>query len=355
MRLADHITRLPRPFDRERGEAVARAVPELDAALYDLIAGAAGCSPYLASLIEKEAAWLATALEDVDQAMSQALAAPDRDTRDLKPLLRLAKRRVALIAGLADLAGVWSLEDVTGALTRLADMSCAAALDVALAEQVRRGRLPDADPGLFVLAMGKMGAFELNYSSDIDLICLFDASRHAPSDYGMIRKGCVRAVQEMSKTLSDLTEDGYVFRTDLRLRPDPSVTPVVLSTEAAERYYESLGRTWERAAYIKARPCAGDLAAGASFLNELRPFVWRRHLDFAAIQDAHDMRLAIRAHKGTGGPITLPGHDMKLGRGGIREIEFFTQTRQLIAGGRDTDLRVRDTVTGLQRLASRGW
>lgn len=209
--------------------------------------------------------------------------------------------------------------------------------------------------GLFVLAMGKMGAFELNYSSDIDLICLFDETRHDPADYTKLRKGCVRAVQEMCKLLSDLTGDGYVFRTDLRLRPDPSVTPVVLSTGAAERYYESLGRTWERAAYIKARPCAGDLAAGEAFLDELRPFVWRRHLDFAAVQDAHDMRLAIRAHKGTGGPITLPGHDMKLGRGGIREIEFFTQTRQLIAGGRDPDLQVRDTVTGLSRLAAKGW
>jgi len=149
--------------------------------------------------------------------------------------------------------------------------------------------------------------------------------------------------------------DGYVFRTDLRLRPDPAVTPVCIAMEAAERYYESLGRTWERAAYIKARPCAGDLGAGARFITALRPFVWRRHLDFAAIQDAHDMRLAIRAHKGLGGPITLPGHNMKLGRGGIREIEFFTQTRQLIAGGRDPDLRLRGTCESLGVLAEKGW
>ncbi|GGX46745.1 glutamate-ammonia-ligase adenylyltransferase [Tateyamaria omphalii] len=355
MRLEDHITRMPRPFDPERGQAAASAVPAFGGALRDLIVGTAGCSPYLAGLIEKEGTWLPAALDDLDAALEQVLMPPSQDVSSLKPALRQAKRRVALLAALADLSGAWCLEEVTGALTRLADMACDVALSSAIAEQVRRGRLPDSDVGLFVLAMGKMGAFELNYSSDIDLICLFDETRHAPSDYASIRKSCVRAVQEMCKLLSDLTEDGYVFRTDLRLRPDPSVTPVVLSTGAAERYYESLGRTWERAAYIKARPCAGDLLAGQAFLDELRPFVWRRHLDFAAVQDAHDMRLAIRTHKGTGGPITLPGHDMKLGRGGIREIEFFTQTRQLIAGGRDPDLQVRDTVSGLSCLAIKGW
>ncbi|APX11268.1 glutamine-synthetase adenylyltransferase [Tateyamaria omphalii] len=355
MRLADHILRVPRPFDAERGQAAAAAVPEVTSAMRDVLVGAAGCSPFLAGLIEKEAAWLADAVDDASAALAQVLSPPQPDLNALKPVLRQAKRRVALLAGLADLAGAWSLEEVTGALTQLADMACDVALTAALAEQVRRGKLPDTDVGLFVLAMGKMGAGELNYSSDIDLICLFDETRHDPADYAAVRKACVRAVQDMCKLLSDLTSDGYVFRTDLRLRPDASVNPVVLSAGAAERYYESLGRTWERAAYIKARPCAGDIAAGEAFLTELRPFVWRRHLDFAAVQDAHDMRLAIRAHKGTGGPITLPGHDMKLGRGGIREIEFFTQTRQLIAGGRDVDLRVRDTVTGLQRLAEKEW
>jgi glutamate-ammonia-ligase adenylyltransferase len=128
-----------------------------------------------------------------------------------------------------------------------------------------------------------------------------------------------------------------------------------MAMEAAENYYESLGRTWERAAYIKANPVAGDLAAGNRFLDTLTPFVWRKHLDFAAIEDAHNMRLAIREHKGLGGPITLPGHNMKLGRGGIREIEFYTQTRQLIAGGRDPSLRVRGTVEGLSALSFAGW
>ncbi|WP_415920367.1 glutamine-synthetase adenylyltransferase [Tateyamaria sp. SN6-1] len=353
MSLMSSLTRMPRPHQPDRGRDVAAAVAVTDPVARDLIAGAAGCSPYLASLIEKETAWLPGALEAPETALADALCAPS--DVPLKPALRQAKRRVALLTALADLGGAWSLEQVTGALTDLGDMACEVALAEGLALQRKRGKLPDGEVGLFVLAMGKMGAAELNYSSDIDLICLFDETRHEPADYATIRSACVKAVQHMCGTLSDLTEDGYVFRTDLRLRPDPSVTPVVISTGAAERYYESVGRTWERAAYIKARVCAGDIAAGETFLKELRPFVWRRHLDFAAVQDAHDMRLAIRAHKGTGGPITLPGHNMKLGRGGIREIEFFTQTRQLIAGGRDPDLRVRGTVEGLEHLARKGW
>ncbi|MEL7098248.1 MAG: glutamine-synthetase adenylyltransferase [Pseudomonadota bacterium] len=354
-------TRLPRPFDPRAGDGA--AVPGLSGDAAALVAGAAGGSPYLAALIEKEAGWLAGAFADIDAAVSTELdalpaAAPDT----LKSTLRRAKRRVALVAALADLGGVWRLEQVTGALTTLADAACDAALRTSLHNVAARGKLPGVGPddlhdcaSLTVLAMGKMGAGELNYSSDIDLICLFDESRFDPSDFAEARAGLVRATRAMCALLSDITDEGYVFRTDLRLRPDPSVTPVCVGMEAAERYYESQGRTWERAAFIKARPCAGDISGGAAFLKTLNPFVWRKHLDFAAIEDAHNMRLAIRAHKGTGGPITLPGHDMKLGRGGIREIEFFTQTRQLIAGGRDPDLRVRQTVGGLEMLARKGW
>ena len=203
--------------------------------------------------------------------------------------------------------------------------------------------------------MGKMGAGELNYSSDVDLICLFDETRFSPDDYSDARASFIRAVRKMCQTLSERTAEGYVFRTDLRLRPDASVTPVAISMEAAERYYESFGRTWERAAFIKARICAGDVVGGDRFLKTLEPFVWRRHLDYAAIQDAHDMRLRIRDHKGIHGPVSHLGHDLKLGQGGIREIEFFTQTRQIIAGGRDADLRVKGTVDGLSVLAQKGW
>ncbi|MEO0904578.1 MAG: glutamine-synthetase adenylyltransferase, partial [Pseudomonadota bacterium] len=279
---------------------------------------------------------------------------------DLTAGLRQAKRRVALLAGLADLGGVWSLETVTQVLTDFADAAVQVTITQLVAAEVARGKLPGgSDPadagGMVVLAMGKLGAGELNYSSDIDLICLFDETRFDPEDYHEVRSAFIRVTRKMTAILSDVREGGYVFRTDLRLRPDASVTPVCLSMEAAERYYESVGRTWERAAFIKARVCAGDQKAGRRFLGTLRPFVWRKHLDFAAIQDAHDMRLKIRDHKGLHGPLVLEGHNMKLGRGGIREIEFFTQTRQLIAGGRDPSLRSSRTREGLAALAAADW
>ena len=361
--LSSQITRTPRIFNEGRAADAIALIDGFDPAVADLIKGAVSAAPYLMGLLEKEAGWLREAVQDPDTAVDEVITgAATLAPSDLADGLRRGKRRVALMAALADLGGAWSLEQVTGALTDFADAACGAALRGGLAAQIRRGKVPglteddlhDAG-GMVVLAMGKMGAHELNYSSDIDLICLFDETRFDPDDFHEARTGFVRATRTMSGTLNDLTAEGYVFRTDLRLRPDPAVTPVCMAMEAAERYYESLGRTWERAAYIKARPAAGDLAAGDRFLKALRPFVWRRHLDFAAIQDAHDMRLAIREHKGLGGPITLPGHNMKLGRGGIREIEFFTQTRQLIAGGRDPELRLRGTCESLTVLADKGW
>ncbi len=357
------IQRMPRPFDPSLGAEARALVTDVAPEAGELIAGAAGSSPYLKGLIEQEKVWLAQALAQPDQALAEVMQdARGLPAEQLKPGLRQAKRRMALLTALADLAGAWRLEKVTAALTDFGALAADIAAKAEIAALIRRGKLPgmteddvETAAGMIILAMGKMGAHELNYSSDIDLIVLFDETRFDPDDFYDARHGMVRATRNFCATLSDKTADGYVFRTDLRLRPDPGVTPVCMAAEAAERYYESLGRTWERAAYIKARPCAGDIEAGQRFLNTLRPFVWRRHLDFAAIQDAHDMRLRIRENKGTGGALTIPGHDMKLGQGGIREIEFFTQTRQLIAGGRDPDLRVRGTVPGLAALADKGW
>ena len=357
------ITRVPTAFEPDLGQDALNVLPSLEGQQAELIYGAAGCSPYLKGLILKEAKWLQSALEGPDAAVADLFEAlPQIDAKAMPAVLREAKRRIALLTGLADLGGVWSLEKVTQVLTQFADLAVNSALRTCIAAEIARGKLPgmtqdnieDAG-GMTVLAMGKMGAFELNYSSDIDLICLFDETRFEPDDFHDARSSFVRATRRMAAMLNDLTGDGYVFRTDLRLRPDPGVTPVCMAMEAAERYYESLGRTWERAAYIKARPCAGDITAGEGFLNTLTPFVWRKHLDFAAIQDAHDMRLRYREHKGLGGTMKLPEHNMKLGRGGIREIEFFTQTRQIIAGGRDPELRVRGTVEGLEVLRAKGW
>ncbi|MFT5066929.1 MAG: glutamate-ammonia-ligase adenylyltransferase [Reinekea sp.] len=363
MTFTKRLTRTPRPYDIDRGADAIAALDGIDPILTDLIIGAGGSSPYLLSLMQKEAAWLLTALDDPEAAVARLFASlPDVALDDLPLALRTAKRQIALITGLADLGGVWGLTQVTQTLTDFGDLAVDVSIKALVAAEIRRGKLPGmgsddiADAGgLIMLAMGKMGAGELNYSSDIDLICLFDETRFDPDDYHDARAAFIRVTRKMTAIMADVTAGGYVFRTDLRLRPDASSTPVCISTEVAERYYESIGRTWERAAFIKARACAGDLKAGQRFLDTLRPFVWRKHLDFAAIQDAHDMRLRIRDHKGLGGKLVLEGHNMKLGRGGIREIEFFTQTRQLIAGGRDPSLRVRRTEDGLNALAAADW
>lgn len=361
MSFAARITRSPHPFDAARGQDAVALFPQLESTVAGLITGTAGCSPYLAELLRREAAWIVTALDEPEAAIAALLAdIPTIGLHDLTAGLREGKRRVALLTALADLGGVWPLETVTQVLTDFADACVQTAITALVAAEVTRGKLPEGgDPsdagGMVVLAMGKMGAGELNYSSDIDLICLFDETRFDPDDYYEVRSAFIRVTRKMTAILSDVREGGYVFRTDLRLRPDASVTPVCLSMETAERYYESVGRTWERAAFIKARVCAGDTRAGGRFLETLRPFVWRKHLDFAAIQDAHDMRLKIRDHKGLHGPLVLEGHNMKLGRGGIREIEFFTQTRQLIAGGRDPSLRASSTREGLAALAQADW
>lgn len=363
MSIATRMTRCPRPHNAERGADTLAALGDVPTALIDLFTGTAGSSPYLAGLLGKEAAWVIPACADPETAVQEVLCTVRRlSAENLVVGLREAKRKIALITALADVSGAWPLEKVTGTLTELSYAAVHQCITQLVGQEIARGKLPGMQPddaangaGMVALAMGKMGAGELNYSSDIDLICLFDETRFDPDDYHDARAAFIRVTRKMTGIMQDMTQGGYVFRTDLRLRPDAASTPVCISMETAERYYESVGRTWERAAYIKANPCGGDVSAGHRFLESLRPFVWRKHLDFAAIEDAHDMRLRIKDHKGLGGPQQLEGHDMKLGRGGIREIEFFTQTRQLIAGGRDPSLRVRGTVEGLSRLADAGW
>src|SRR5437764_8812282 len=153
--------------------------------------------------------------------------------------------------------------------------------------------------------------------------------------------------------MSESSVDGYIFRTDLRLRPDPGSTPLAMSAQAAELYYETVGQNWERAAMIKAHPVAGTLAVGHAFLGDLTPYIWRKHLDFAAIHDIHSIKRQIDAHRG-GNAVKVLGHNVKLGRGGIREIEFFAQTQQLIFGGRNPALRLRGTCETLRALAAAG-
>ena len=285
---------------------------------------------------------------------------PDTGEEVLGRMLRIARRRTALTVALADISGTWPLESITGALSRLADTACSAALRVLLARLAARGVLappdpanPEADSGLIALGLGKLGGHELNYSSDIDLILLYEPDA-VPAKRGEdVERHLVRLARRFVGLLSQRTSDGYAFRVDLRLRPDPSATPLVVSAEAARHYYRERGRTWERAAFIKARPIAGDIAAARAFLGQLGTFVWRRNLDFATVQELHDIKRQIDAQHGGGGIHPL-GHDLKLGRGGIREIEFFAQTHQLIWGGRERRLRVIPTCEVLRTLADLG-
>ena len=252
------------------------------------------------------------------------------------------------------------LERITGGLSAFADLALDTAVGHLLRQSASQGAFelaePDAptrDSGFIIVAMGKLGAHELNYSSDIDLIVLYDTDRIKTTSPDRLQNNLVRLTRNLVKLMEERTAEGYVFRTDLRLRPDPSATPLALSVLAAETYYESLGQNWERAAMLKARAAAGDLDAGREFLKNLTPFVWRKSLDFAAIQDIHSIKRQINAHKG-GTEIATLGHNIKLGQGGIREIEFFAQTQQLIWGGREPDLRSPYTVEALADLARFG-
>ena len=366
----------PAQLEREREQWLAAAGDESEAdarfatalaadpAGKRILAAVFGNSPYLSHCLTRDVPFACRLLRDGPDVTIGALLDEVRrpeasDTKSLMSALRIAKRRVALTIALADISALWPLERVTGALSDFAD----AAINAAVAHLLREAsggafRVPDpSDPcrgsGFAIIGMGKLGGRELNYSSDVDLIALYDTERIAAEDPGALQQAFVRIVRSLVKILDERGPEGYVLRTDFRLRPDPASTPLALSMDAAELYYESLGQNWERAAMIKARPVAGDLEAGAAFLRRLTPYVWRKHLDFAAIQDIHSIKRQINAHRG-GGTVALAGHNIKVGRGGIREIEFFAQTQQLIWGGRNASLRHAATVPALAALAAAG-
>jgi len=343
-----------------------------------MLAALGGGSPYLSDLLLREhVATLALAEHGPAAVVAGALAAlegirPTAPRAQVANAMRQAKRRVALAAAVADIAGIWGQARVTAVLSDLAEAALRLAVDhlVSAAHQAGEITLPDpAQPahgcGLTVLGMGKLGARELNYSSDIDLVLLFDPAAQ-PDRIESLRAVFTRVARGLVAMMEARDADGYVFRTDLRLRPDPAATPPAVALPAAIAYYESMGQNWERAAMIKARPVAGDLAVGAAFLAAIRPFIWRRGLDFAAIADIHAMKRRINQHRGMGLPngpagiagediaLGLAGYDLKLGQGGIREIEFAAQTLQLVWGGRDPALRDPTTLGALRRLARAG-
>jgi glutamate-ammonia-ligase adenylyltransferase len=378
--LFERVVAAPRPADGARGEErvaaflrdVGAQMGEIPAAprWHALLRGVADHSPYLWQLIRAQPGRLvrlaAAAPEESFAAILTRLqeacdmACETQSESGTMRALRLAKQEVALLVALADLGGVWDVADVMKALTRAADLLVALALRFILRDLAAHGKLrcdaadPGAPCGIAILGLGKHGGGELNYSSDTDLIVIFDPESPAFPRDAEPNSLCVRMTRRLVKLLQERTADGYVLRVDLRLRPDPGSTGVAISLPAAFAYYEQLGQNWERAALIKARPIAGDRAVAEKFLAGLVPFIWRKYFDYAAIADIHAMKRQIHAVRGHG-EVTSAGHDVKLGRGGIREIEFFVQTQQLIYGGKRPRLRGRQTLAMLAELHREGF
>lgn len=319
-------------------------------------------SPYLAANLH-----VLTGQNPADT-IKEMVAAADRatDGDTLMKILRVAKKRVAITAAAADLAGEWNDCAVMRCLSEFADAAVGAALRFLLRAahagktiKLKNPKDPEKDCGVTVIALGKWGAFELNYSSDIDLMVIFDPAKSPVRNEDEMQNFFIRLTRDLARLLDAPTGDGYVFRTDLRLRPDPGAMPLAVSIGTAEMYYGSLGQNWERAAMIKARPMAGDAATGAEFMKIMTSWIWRKNLDFAAIQDIHSIKRQINAKQATKGKVggkgnPFLGYNVKLGHGGIREIEFFAQTQQLIYGGKEPRLRCPETLHALSMLAETG-
>jgi glutamate-ammonia-ligase adenylyltransferase len=304
-------------------------------------------APFLARALERRPELAGLLAEgESDEAL---LAAKRIETDDVAIALRRERLGLALVLAIGDLAGAFDLDKVMRELSAFADRALHAAIEAAILR-----RVPDAEPGGMIgLALGKHGAGELNYSSDIDPILLYDPATLPRRERDEPGEAAQRYAREVVRLLSEVTSEGYVFRVDLRLRPASEVSPLAIPLDGAITHYESSALAWERAAFIRARACAGDIAAGEAFLDHIRPFVWRRSLDFGAIDEVR--RLTHRIRDEQRGPcVPEPGYNLKLGRGGIREIEFFAQTHQLIHGGRDPSLRVRGTRAALDALAETG-
>ena len=328
-----------------------------------------GNSPFLTSIAERfpeDAANIlgAAPAPSFDTLICALVSArPEYETRqEFVAFLRECKSKLSLIVAYADVTSQWSLHQVSKALSDFADAALSIALGRLLHENMVREELcwPDGKPspvsprlaknsGYFLLGMGKLGAHELNYSSDIDLIALYDPAAIKYSGKKTLAHCWIKITQELVQIIEQRTMHGYVFRTDLRLRPDPGATPVAITVDAAENYYHSMAVNWERAAMIKARVVAGDQVAGTHYLENLSPWVWRRNMDFAALNDIAAIKNQINRHYDQARTIG-PAFNVKLGHGGIREIEFFAQVNQLLHAGRHPSLRLRGTIEALEEL-----
>jgi glutamate-ammonia-ligase adenylyltransferase len=319
-----------------------------DAGLLGALERARRHSPFLRHALDGFAE-VAAALDSGDLGGALAIAAVEGEAADAMTAVRRERTAAALALGLGDLAGLLPLEAVVAPLSELADRALERALAAAFAE-----RTPDETPqGFAIVALGKLGGRELNYSSDVDLIFLYDPKTLPRKPREEAEQAALRIGQRVVEILQKRTDEGYAFRVDLRLRPSPEVTPIALPVDAAISHYESSALPWERAAFIRARWVAGDAALGRYFLDAIHPFVWRRSLDFGAIAELRSITRRIRDHYAQGQAFG-PGYDVKRGRGGIREVEFYVQIHQLIHGGREPELRVAATLDAIAALAKAG-
>lgn len=373
MRLLEALRPLPGGTGAEFAEWSA-TLPTLARECVEKASGTLGplfcASPYLLALAKTHTDWLVETLQsDADTSLAKVLAeaagSVSLPTDEIAAALRVGKARVALLAGIAETGLAWTTAQATCALSDYADVSLHTAIGALMRDAAENGKItfanqdrpdfhPAAECGLAIFALGKHGGQELNYSSDIDIVAFYDKNLGILVDPDEANKFYTRILQKLVAIMEERDANGNVFRTDLRLRPDPGSTPLGLGVNAAMQYYESRGQNWERAAWIKARVCAGDHRVGEDFLAELSPFIWRKHLDFATIQDIQSIKRQINLARRIGDE-NVENHNVKLGRGGIREIEFFAQTQQLIAGGRDMALRVRPTAEALRQLAVGKW
>jgi len=341
-----------------------------DQPLCDLLKSIHQHSPFLSQLLEQDLDFIYALLTGKPDKIWKQVFNDQRSHTDyqnkseLMQDLRSLKKKSMLLIAHADLTGAWTLEKITRHLSDLADYCLTHAVRYLLWQLHEQQFInltdlakPELGSGFLIVGMGKLGAFELNYSSDIDLIVFYDLTNINSNCPEKLPKQFVRLTRDLVNIMDDFTKDGYLFRTDLRLRPDPGAMPLAVSYTAAEIYYGSLGQNWERAAMIKARPIIGDIELASNFMKMVSAWIWRKNLDFATIQDIHSIKRQINStHLGSdnSNPVDLLGYNIKLGHGGIREIEFFAQTQQLIYGGRNINLRQCQTLSALKQLCTLG-
>lgn len=338
----------------ERGPA-----PDDPATVEALLRILGGSGALAATLVAEGPNWPALVARVLDEprrdagAHAVALAAEEEDgspaaRAELSSRLRRYRRREMVRIGGRDLLGLAAVDETMREISALADALLAAAL---AGTRARLAREWGGDPpvGFVILGMGKLGGEELNYSSDIDLVYVYEEEGEHTGGR-TVREFCCRLAEEVTRAIGEVTADGFCFRVDLRLRPGGGQGPIAVSLPGALSYYEAWGQTWERAVWLKARPVAGDLTLGRRLLDELEPFVYRRYLDFGTLDDLKAMKRRVDASLREGAD-----RNVKLGRGGIRSVEFWVQAQQLIHGGKDPRVRERSTLGALARLAASGY